>query len=75
VNSYRAVKTDAGNWTVEWAASGVVLGHVFGTFDDEGMALLGTFEMSRWDLLESLKRLRGGRAARPFPPGLRRGSS
>jgi hypothetical protein len=57
MNTYRAVQIDAGTWTVEWAASGLVLGHVFGTFGTQKMALLGAFEMARWELLDSLLRM------------------
>lgn len=59
MNTYQAVKTNEGFWTVEWAVSGIVLGHVFGEFRSEGEALLGAFEKSRDELLLTLKRLRG----------------
>ena len=58
MNTYEAVKTNEGYWTVEWAASGVVLGHVSGEFGSKGEALLGTFEKTREELLVTLKRLR-----------------
>ena len=49
---------DADQWTVEWAVSGVVLGYVAGTFNTQAEAMFATFEMSRQELLGSLKRLR-----------------
>lgn len=58
MNTYRAVRTEIGDWTVEWAASGVVLGQVFGYFITEGEALLGAFEKSRAEFLGNIKRLR-----------------
>jgi hypothetical protein len=70
VHTYRAVETDAGDWTVEWMASGVVLGHVFGKFDDKALALLGAFEMSRWYHLHTLTSVpvrAAQRLAEPLP--------
>jgi hypothetical protein len=52
VNTYRAIFTDAGYWTVEWSASGVVLGNVSGRFPTEAEAMFATFEAARAEAMK-----------------------
>jgi hypothetical protein len=72
VHSYRAVRTDAGDWTVEWTAAGQIIGHVFGCCATYDEARIGCYEMLRWALINEHKEWRENGIGNPFPVGLRR---
>ena len=46
VNTYHPVQIGADLWTVEWIASGVVLGHVHGVYASELEAIIAAFIMN-----------------------------